>query len=60
MLHKTAGEFKILGLPFRLDQAPTENYSSAPELGEHTEVVLEELGYDWDEIAGMKQSGVIP
>ena len=60
MQHRTAGEFKILGVPFRLEQAPTTNYSSAPELGEHTELVLEELGYDWDKIAGMKQSGAIP
>ena len=60
MQHRTAGDFKIFGLPFQLEQAPTETRSSAPELGEHTEVVLEELGYDWDEIAGMKQSGVIP
>ena len=60
MQHKTAGDFKILGVPFQLDQAPTDNYSSAPELGEHTELVLEELGYNWDQIASMKQSGVIP
>lgn len=60
MQHRTAGDFKIFGLPFQLEQAPTETHSSAPELGEHTEVVLEELGYNWNEIAAMKQSGVIP
>lgn len=60
MQHKTAGDFKVLGVPFQLEQAPTDNYSSAPELGEHTELVLEELGYDWDAIAAMKSAGVIP
>lgn len=60
MQHKSAGDFKILGVPFQLEQAPTDNYTSAPELGEHTELVLEELGYDWEAIAEMKQSGVIP
>ena len=60
MEHKKAGEFKVLGVPFQLEQAPTDNFCSAPELGEHTELVLEELGYDWDEIAEMKQAGVIP
>lgn len=60
MDHKAVGEFKVLGVPFQLERAPTENYSSAPELGEHTELVLEELGYDWDAIAELKQAGVIP
>ena len=49
----------VIGVPFSLDQAPTTYYSSAPELGEHTELVLEELGYDWDAIAGLKQAGAI-
>ena len=31
-----------------------------PEPGEHTEEVLLDLGYDWDAIAGLKTSGVIP
>ena len=60
MQHRSGIEFKVLGAPFKLDQAPTTNYSSAAELGEHTELVLEELGYDWDAIAALKQAGVIP
>ncbi|HYM16407.1 MAG TPA: CoA transferase [Dehalococcoidia bacterium] len=32
----------------------------APELGQHTEEVLLELGYDWDAIIGLKESGAIP
>ena len=31
----------------------------APELGEHTELVLNELGMDWDDIAALKESGAI-
>jgi crotonobetainyl-CoA:carnitine CoA-transferase CaiB-like acyl-CoA transferase len=31
-----------------------------PEPGEHTEEVLLDLGYDWDTIASLKESGVIP
>ncbi len=59
MQHRSAGEFRVLGVPFQLEHAVSENYSSAPELGEHTELVLEELGYDWDAIADMKAGGVI-
>jgi crotonobetainyl-CoA:carnitine CoA-transferase CaiB-like acyl-CoA transferase len=43
----------FLGTP----QAPQ---GSAPELGQHTEEVLLELGYDWDEIVALKERGAIP
>ena len=31
-----------------------------PELGQHTELVLVELGWDWDRIAAAKAAGAIP
>ena len=31
-----------------------------PELGQHTEEVLLELGYDWEQIANLKEKGAIP
>ena len=31
-----------------------------PELGQHTEEVLLELGFDWEQIAGLKEKGAIP
>jgi crotonobetainyl-CoA:carnitine CoA-transferase CaiB-like acyl-CoA transferase len=31
-----------------------------PELGQHTEEVLLEMGYDWDQIIPLKERGVIP
>ena len=32
----------------------------SPELGQHTEEVLLELGYDWDQIVPLKDKGAIP
>jgi crotonobetainyl-CoA:carnitine CoA-transferase CaiB-like acyl-CoA transferase len=32
----------------------------APELGQHTEEVLLEMGYDWEQIIAMKERGAIP
>lgn len=60
MPHRSGRELKVIGMPFQLEQAPAANYCSAPELGEHTELVLEELGYDWDAIAALQQAGAIP
>lgn len=39
---------------------PVEPRGWAPELGQNTEEVLLELGYDWDAIITMKESGAIP
>jgi formyl-CoA transferase len=32
----------------------------SPELGQHTEEVLLEMGYDWEAIGGLKERGAIP
>jgi crotonobetainyl-CoA:carnitine CoA-transferase CaiB-like acyl-CoA transferase len=32
----------------------------APECGQHTELVLLELGYDWDAIAALRETGALP
>jgi crotonobetainyl-CoA:carnitine CoA-transferase CaiB-like acyl-CoA transferase len=32
----------------------------APECGQHTELVLLELGYDWEEIAALREKGALP
>ena len=42
----------------RFDERPVA-VSQAPEHGEHTEVVLLEAGYDWDDLAKLKESGAI-
>ena len=31
-----------------------------PEVGQHTEEVLLELGYDWEKIGELKDAGAIP
>jgi crotonobetainyl-CoA:carnitine CoA-transferase CaiB-like acyl-CoA transferase len=45
------------------DVTPTSSaveVGSAPELGQHTEEILVELGYDWDTITTLKDAGTIP
>jgi crotonobetainyl-CoA:carnitine CoA-transferase CaiB-like acyl-CoA transferase len=43
----------------RLSETPGEIVSRPPMLGEHTDLVLAELGYDTAAIATLRQSGII-
>jgi formyl-CoA transferase len=53
------------GVPYRLPTPPmqfgeaTAPQSPAPELGQHTEELLLELGKDWDEIAALRELGAL-
>jgi crotonobetainyl-CoA:carnitine CoA-transferase CaiB-like acyl-CoA transferase len=46
--------------PARFSKTPQEPGGLAPALGEHTEAVLAELGYDADGIAALRADGAIP
>ena len=43
----------------RLSETPGEIVARPPMLGEHTDLVLAELGYDTAAIAALRQSGII-
>jgi crotonobetainyl-CoA:carnitine CoA-transferase CaiB-like acyl-CoA transferase len=55
------------GSPLRQVATPVDFYGTpvepthwAPELGQDTETILLDQGYDWDQIIAMKESGAIP
>lgn len=57
----TAGngqDVQLVASPAQFDEVAI-SVERAPEHGEHTELVLMEAGYDWDQIAAMKESGAI-
>ena len=57
--HPQHGPYKILNTPVHLEDTDIGPKSAAPELGQHTEEVLLELGYSWDDITGLQDSGAI-
>ena len=57
--HPMLGSIKLADHPLRYSETPHSIRSVAPELGQHTEEVLLELGYDWPDIEGLHDSGVI-
>lgn len=57
--HPTAGTIKVVGPPYRMSATPASVRMPPPLLGEHTDAVLQELGYDADAIAALREGGVI-
>jgi crotonobetainyl-CoA:carnitine CoA-transferase CaiB-like acyl-CoA transferase len=54
------GAVAFVATPSDFSATPSGPRGLAPELGQHTEEVLLELGYDWDAIIALKNSGAIP
>lgn len=57
--HPNLGTLRVVGSPVRLSETPASVRMPAPELGQHTEEVLLELGYSWEQIAGLREAAVI-
>jgi crotonobetainyl-CoA:carnitine CoA-transferase CaiB-like acyl-CoA transferase len=54
------GVEKAVATPADFSGTPWQPRGVPPELGQHTEEVLLEMGYDWDGIVGLKERGAIP
>ncbi|MGB2693926.1 MAG: CoA transferase [Dehalococcoidia bacterium] len=50
---------RMVGTTIQLSETPTRIQGMAPELGQHTEEVLLEAGYSWEEISALRREGVI-
>lgn len=56
--HPARGKYLTVGNPIKLSDSPTEVVRS-PLLGEHTDEVLGQLGYDTDEVAMLRAESVV-
>jgi crotonobetainyl-CoA:carnitine CoA-transferase CaiB-like acyl-CoA transferase len=57
--HAAAGVIRVLGVPVKLSETPGAVRSAPPTLGQHTDTVLRELGFDAAAIAAMRANAVI-
>jgi crotonobetainyl-CoA:carnitine CoA-transferase CaiB-like acyl-CoA transferase len=62
LVHPKFGHFDGLfgsGIPVLFSQSRTDLTTPAPGLGEHTDAILRQLGYDAERIAQLRQNGVL-
>jgi crotonobetainyl-CoA:carnitine CoA-transferase CaiB-like acyl-CoA transferase len=57
--HAKLGSFRILNQAVKLSRTPARVVAPTPEVGEHTDEILEELDYSKDEIKHLKAGGVV-
>jgi crotonobetainyl-CoA:carnitine CoA-transferase CaiB-like acyl-CoA transferase len=57
--HTTYGELRFVAPPVTLSVTPGRIRKPAPEFGQHTEEVLLEAGFSWEEIGALREAGVI-
>jgi crotonobetainyl-CoA:carnitine CoA-transferase CaiB-like acyl-CoA transferase len=60
LVHPAAGPIPAIEHPLHFDGVDSGFTEAPPLLGEDTEAVLREVGYDDDAIASLKRTGAIP
>ena len=57
--HPEVGKIKYVTTPVKFNQNPAKVRTTSPEVGQHTEEILLELGYSWEEISEFKDQKAI-
>ncbi|MBT4518377.1 MAG: CoA transferase [Halieaceae bacterium] len=58
--HPQFGDTQVIGHPVSLSETPAEVRHAAPEFGQHTEEVLQDvLGFSWEQIENLRNSEAI-
>lgn len=57
--HSAAGKIRMAGPMVKMSETPLQINSASPSLGEHTELILDSLGYTEQDISKLRRNGVI-
>ncbi len=57
--HPSRGRIDLVGQPVRFHRTPWQLRSASPEMGEHTDAILADLGYSKSDIAGLRDRAVV-
>ena len=57
--HPSYGPMEVITNPIKLSETPSTVRLPAPEFSQHTEEILLETGYSWEDIAQFKDKGII-
>ena len=57
--HPEMGSVRIVNTPISFSETPAQPRGLAPELGQHTEEILLELGYDWPDIIALREADAV-
>ena len=55
--HPEWGDVSLVGNPIRFSDTPVRRGGDVPELGQHTEEILLELGRTWEQIGDLRNTG---
>jgi formyl-CoA transferase len=57
--HPELGTVRLVGQALKMSRTPQRMRSPTPELGQHVDEILGELGFDTEAIAGLRARGVV-
>jgi len=57
--HRTIGTVPLVASPMRMSATPVDEYRAPPEIGEHSNEILTELGYSEESQAALRAAGIV-
>ena len=57
--HRTIGTVPLVASPMRMSGTPVDEYRAPPEIGEHSNEILTELGYSEESQAALRAAGIV-